>query len=135
MAAQRLLGQMRYEQARKELMAQFKISRSVATRAIQLARILMAQVEEQRRPHERAVALARLERIADNAEDAGEHGDAVRAWQTICKIRGLYAPEEIKVPGLTLNYADLSDEQLAALAKLDAKANAAGEGDGSGNVH
>ncbi len=129
--AQNLISQMSYGAAVKEMMARLRVSRSSCTRAIQLARILMAKLEEDQRPQAKATYVARLERIADKAEDAGEFGDAVRAYRELITLRGLREPEVV-LHGRSSReaYKDLTDAQIDALAALeDAKEKARNEAD------
>lgn len=124
--AQRLLAQGRYNAAREGLMQQFGISRTSATRDLTEACRLMALEAEEERPSLRARSLRRLELIMDKAEAAGKLGDAIKAQREITRITGIAAPQEhiIKPSVLTPEQlAELTDEELDLLEKLDAMRN------------
>lgn len=119
--AMKLLSEMRPGSVIQALMEQFKIGRSSAKRAIQMARHVMLEEEEEIRPHIRAVMIARLEKIVDRAEEEKDFSAAVRGMRELVNIYGLSAPEELRVtldPKTTKAMEELSDDQLQALALL-----------------
>lgn len=121
LAAAKLLSEMRPNAVIQALMEQFQMGRSSAKRAITMARMLMEEQEKEVLPQIRAVTVARLDRLIDRAQDSGDFRSAIRGIHELARIYGLHQPEEMNV---TVGpkpeaYADLTDEQVAALAALD----------------
>jgi hypothetical protein len=107
-------------QTRAYLIETFKISRATATRRIAEAQRLIAEEAERVRPYLKARETARLDRIADKAEDKGEYQAAVAASREIGKLHGLHAAKKIHVTTVSV-----AIEISAVLEVLDARGLAA----------
>jgi hypothetical protein len=119
-AAQELLYEHSSNKTRDMLMETFGISRATAWRRIAEAQRLIAEDAEQERPYLRARETARLNRIADKAEDGGEYHSAVAASREIGKLHGLHAAKKIQVTTVSV-----AIEISAVLEVLDARGLAA----------
>ncbi len=94
----------------KLLIERFEISRATAERDIAIARRLIAETAESQRPQIRAIEMARLERVADAAEQlagkARATGDCaaaaaamrsvIAASREIGRLNGAYAPDKVE---------------------------------------
>lgn len=121
LVAVKLLSEMRYSSARQALMEQFSIGHSTAERVIAMARLVLHEDLEVALPTIRAEIMARLGRIIDRAETAGDYSAAVRGVREMVSILGIRAPEEVKItldPETVARAPSLSDEALQALAGM-----------------
>ena len=87
--AQVTLSDHTYARTRQMIMERFEVSEATASRDIAEAQKLFADDAEKERPYLRARETARLNRIADSAEDAGEYHAAVAASRGLSKLNGL----------------------------------------------
>lgn len=131
----------------KLLIERFEISRATAERDIATARRLIAETAERQRPQIRAMETARLERVADAAEQladkataTGEYAAAaasmrsvIAASREIGRLNGAYAPDQIVMQSTTMELPlqidaildVLSDAGRAALDVVMAEIEAA----------
>lgn len=123
--ALKLLCEMRLSAVRTSLMEQFGIKRDAANRAIEMARILLREETEANLPFMRDRIIARMERLIDRADNAGRTNAAIKGLMGLAKIVKVLDAEQTNIhigDKYDVKMDDLSDEELAVLAKLDAPA-------------
>ncbi len=134
-----LLGKMRYGSVIRALMEQFQVGRSTACRTITLARVYRHEELERHRPFREDEVASRAWRLLDLCEERGDLRSAVGA---IGKLIAIYRLGPDQVNNVTVNnvlrqterWANLTDEQIDAIEKLEETHDAPDETDG-GAVH
>lgn len=130
----------------KLLIERFEISRATAERDIATAKRLIAETAERQRPQIRAIETARLERVAEAAEQLADKaratGDyaaaaaamrsAIAASREIGRLNGAHLPEQVVMASTTevpvqldAILAVLSEAGLTALEVVNAEIEAA----------
>jgi hypothetical protein len=116
------LAKSRPAEAMRAVMEQFKVGRSSAKRALAHARILLAEAEQEQAPTMRGVLIARIDRMIDRSEAAGDFKAAFHGIRELVSIYGLRQPEEVVV---TVDQEqvevmeEMSDQELEVLARLE----------------
>lgn len=135
------LRKMSYGSVVRALMEQFTISRTTAVRAISMARVELKVELDRLWPYRAAELTAEMKQLFYDAKAAGDFRAAVGAGRELRALYELGPGQTITinniVPGERM--ADLTDEQLDALAELDATSGPrdvadAGDNDGSGGL-
>lgn len=112
-----------YPRSIREVRKQFECGQSVAEQTIKRAREILRErsADPERTERLREFVEEQYLELAERAERRGDLGEKRKVLDSLTRLRGLAAPEQIEVKDVTevAPMDDLTDEEIAALAKVD----------------